>query len=68
MDKRRIKNELHYLVKWANWPFEYNSYEPAAHLTGAPKAIAAYEKKVTRKRKRKANADEDAGPERSRFY
>jgi hypothetical protein len=60
LDKRRIKGEIHYLVKWANWPSEYNSYEPATYLAGAPKAIAAYEKKITRKRKRKAAADEES--------
>jgi len=31
-DKRRIKGVIHYLVKWAGWPSEYNSYEPASHL------------------------------------
>ena len=31
-DKRRIKGVMHYLVKWAGWPSEYNSYEPASHL------------------------------------
>lgn len=50
-DKRRIKGVIHYLVKWANWPSEYNSYEPASHLARAPKAIADYERKLKRKRK-----------------
>ena len=35
-DKRKVKDEVHYLVKWAGWPSEYNSYEPAAHLANAP--------------------------------
>ena len=59
LDKCWIKSEIHYLVKWANWPSEYNFYEPAAHLVKALKAIAAYEKKVSRKRKCKANVNED---------
>ena len=44
-DKQRIKGMIHYLIKWAGWPSEYNSYEPASHLTNAPKAIADFERK-----------------------
>jgi hypothetical protein len=55
LDKKRIKDTIHYLVKWANWPSEYNSYEPVAHLKDAPQAVTAYERKA--KRKRKANDD-----------
>lgn len=40
----------YYLVKWAGRPSEYNSYEPAAHLANAPDAVAAYERKLKRKR------------------
>ena len=50
-DKRKTKDEVHYLVKWAGWPSEYNSYEPAAHLANAPNAICAYERKLKHKRK-----------------
>jgi len=48
-DKQRIKGVIHYLVKWAGWPSEYNSYEPASHLTNAPKAVANFERKLKRK-------------------
>ena len=61
LNKHQIKGELHYLVKWANWPFKYNFYKPVAYLTEALKIIIAYEKKVTCKHKHKVNADEDAG-------
>jgi chromodomain-containing protein len=27
-DKRRLRDTTHYLVRWAGWPSEYNSYEP----------------------------------------
>ena len=50
-DKQRIKGVLHYLVKWTGWPSEYNSYEPAGHLSGASKAVADYERRLKRKRK-----------------
>lgn len=49
-DKKKIKDTVHYLVKWAGWPSEYNSYEPVAHLANAPQAIAAFERKLKRKR------------------
>ena len=59
-DKRRIKGVIHYLVKWAGWPSEYNSYEPTSHLANAPKAVADFERKFKRKRmeaKAVSNAD-----------
>ena len=51
LDKRKIRDEIRYLVKWTGWPSEYNSYEPVDYLTNAPKAVAAYERKLKRKRK-----------------
>ena len=64
-DKRRIKGTIHYLVKWAGWPSEYNSYEPASHLAGAPKAVSNYERKLKRKRKeaQAPNVNENSDPE-----
>ena len=59
-DKRTIKDDVHYLVKWVGWPSEYNSYEPAAHLANAPDAIRAYERRLKRKRRSK---DEDDAKE-----
>src|SRR5438045_3971643 len=51
-DKWRIRCAIHYLVKWAGWPSEYNSYEPASHLAKAPKAVADFERKLKRKQKK----------------
>ena len=51
LDKRKIKDEIRYLVKWIGWPSEYNSYEPVNYLTNALKAVAVYEWKLKRKRK-----------------
>ena len=39
------------MIKWIGWPSEYNSYEPVDYLTNVPKAVAAYERKLKRKRK-----------------
>jgi transposase InsO family protein len=62
-DKRKIRDTMHYLVKWAGWPSEYNSYEPAFHLANAPDAIAAFERKLKRKRK---DNDDDGPAKRAR--
>src|SRR5438046_9356686 len=48
-DKQWIKGIIHYLIKWAGWPSEYNSYELASHLTNALKAVADFECKLKRK-------------------
>ena len=58
-DKRRIKGVIQYLVKWAGWPLEYNSYEPASYLTNAPKAVNDFERKLKRKRKEAVNNTND---------
>ena len=62
LDKRRIKDTIHYLVKWTGWPSEYNSYEPAKHLVNAPQAIADFEQKQKRKRKQRKDDDENFTP------
>jgi hypothetical protein len=33
-----------YLVKWAGWPVEYNTWEPAAHLENANQIVKRYHK------------------------
>jgi len=64
-DKRRIQGAIHYLIKWAGWPSEYNSYEPASHLAKAPKAVADFERKLKWKQKkaRTASAYDDTDDE-----
>ncbi len=57
LDRCKIKDTVHYLVKWVGWPSEYNSYEPAAHLANAPKLVDAYERKLKRKRKGKDTSE-----------
>ena len=49
-DKQQIKGIIYYLVKWASWLLEYNSYELASYLTNIPKAIANFEYKLKRKK------------------
>ena len=64
-DKRRIRGTIHYLVKWAGWLSEYDSYEPASHLAKAPKAVADFERKLKWKQKkaRTASAYDDTDDE-----
>ena len=65
-DKRKVKDEVYYLVKWVGWPSEYNSYEPAAYLANAPDTIRAYERKLKRKRRLKDDDDEETAVKRAR--
>ena len=32
---RKVGQQKFYLVKWAGWPSEYNSYEPEEHMENA---------------------------------
>ena len=56
LDERKIKDTIYYLVKWAGWLSEYNSFEPVRHLDNAPQAVAAYENRLKRKREAKASS------------
>ena len=42
---RKAGQKKFYLVKWAGWPSEYNSYEPEEHMENAWRAVKAFEKK-----------------------
>ena len=52
-DKQLIKGTIYYLIKWAGWPFKYNSYESVFHLAKTSKAVAVY--KQTLKHKKVSN-------------
>src|SRR5690606_6533170 len=45
LDRTTVQGETYYLVKWKDWPAEYNSYQPAEDLENAPLAIADFEKR-----------------------
>ena len=55
LDHQWIKNTVHYLIKWATWSSEYNSYKSAAHLAKTSEAVATFEQKL----KHKQNESED---------
>ena len=48
-DSKTFTGVLHYLVKWQGWPSEYDSWEPALHLTNAPQKIKEFERLTKRK-------------------
>jgi len=50
---RKVGQQKFYLVKWAGWPSEYNSYEPEENMENAHGAIRAFERK--RKNSNKTN-------------
>ena len=55
-----IKNIIHYLIKWADWFFEYNFYKLINHLINALKAVTDYKQKLKHKCKKisQINIDE----------
>ena len=50
-DQADLDGTRHYLVKWAGWPSEYNTWEPEGNLENAPKALQSFER--SRKRQRR---------------
>ncbi|XP_057741797.1 chromo domain-containing protein LHP1-like [Arachis stenosperma] len=56
--KRRVrKGEVHYLVKWLDWPETANTWEPLENLEGVSEIVSAFEESwhsaPQRRRKRK---------------
>ena len=49
LDQHKIKNIVHYLVKWIDWLSKYNSYELASHLVNMSHVVAAFEQKLKQK-------------------
>ena len=66
-NKWQIKNIIHYLIKWADWSSEYNSYEFVSHLVNTLKAVFSYECKLKHKCKKvqisNENENEDSESE-----
>jgi len=56
----RIDSKRHYLVKWAGWPSEYNSWEPIDHLENAQRLVTQFD------RKRGQSPDSEADQPRQR--
>ena len=43
-DELQKKGKTSYLVKWKDWPTEYNTWEPEENMANAQEAIRAFRK------------------------
>lgn len=50
--KKIFKGELHYRIKWKDYPVEENTWEPLRNCTGALSLIREFEERVRQKRSR----------------
>ncbi len=51
-NKQWIKSTIHYLIKWADWFFEYNFYKLISHLIDVSKVVVNYKHKLKHKCKK----------------
>ena len=58
-DAKKLDGIQHYLVKWAGWPSEYDSWEPAEYLANARRKVREFENAQKKKRKRGNDSDSD---------
>jgi hypothetical protein len=47
-DEKRFDGDLHFLVKWKDWPSEYNQWVSGEDMTNASEAIRKF-RKLTKK-------------------
>lgn len=50
INKRVVDNQVEYRVRWRGYASKHNTWEPESTLQGAKSAVAAFEKRVKRKR------------------
>ena len=43
LDRRILRNKMHYLVQWRGFPAEHNSWEPVDNLAGASQLIEEFD-------------------------
>ena len=43
-DELQKKGKTSYLVKWKDWPTEYNTWEPEENMANAQEAIQAFKR------------------------
>jgi len=61
----RLDGKRHYLVKWAGWPSEYNSWEPEEHLANAKRLVSRFETADRKKRRRRTRRTGDGSEDSS---
>jgi transposase InsO family protein len=52
VEHKDVGGERRFLVKWAGWPAEYNTWEPREHLQNAEKVLRVYEKKAKQRHRK----------------
>jgi len=58
LDKRIVKGQTKYLIRWKGWPEDYNKWEPEEHLEGAPDLLREFNASVARtQQKRRKGSD-----------
>ena len=58
-DKKTIRGQIHYLVKWTGWPSEYNQWVPEDGMANAHEMVRSFEK--SRRGKRRHDNDTIVG-------
>jgi len=48
LDSKKFKGQIHYLVKWENFPQEQNTWEPVSHLEDCQDLVNEFEAKKLR--------------------
>ncbi|XP_031560643.1 chromobox protein homolog 1-like [Actinia tenebrosa] len=63
VDKRNVNGQVHYLLKWKNYPDSDNTWEASEGLQ-CPELIAEFEKKMQEKKKSKGSSSKrkESGP------
>ena len=62
-DKKMIRGQIHYLVKWTGWPSEYNQWVPEDDMANARDMVRSFEKS----RRGKRHHDDVATGDAKRF-
>jgi hypothetical protein len=63
-DKKTIRGQIYYLVKWTSWPSEYNQWVPEEDMANAHEMVRSFEKSRRGKRRHQDNTVIDTGDTR----
>ena len=65
-DKKTIRGQIHYLVKWMGWPSEYNQWVPDDNMANARDMVRSFEKSRRGKRRHKGDTGDTRQVKRTR--
>lgn len=52
LEHKDFAGEIRYLVKWAGWPVEYNTWEPKGNLDHAQEMLRAYDRRAKQRHRK----------------